>query len=64
MELIDSYGLEVLRNLLLKIREVGGAPIAYGIQESIVPLLAFRGIDELLNLYDNERMALESIGKA
>jgi anti-sigma B factor antagonist len=64
LELIDSFGLGVLRKLLLKIREVEGVAIAYGIQESIVPLLTFMALDEYLNLYDNEREALESIGKA
>lgn len=64
LELIDSFGLGVLRKQLLKIRDVGGTAIAYGIQESIVPLLTFMALDEYLNLYDNEREALESIGKA
>jgi anti-anti-sigma factor len=64
LEMIDSFGLSLLRKVLVKIRDKGGSSVAYGATEAVVPLFHFMSLDEFVTLYENERDALEAIGKA
>jgi anti-anti-sigma factor len=60
---IDSFGAHLLLKAFRSAREGGGTCVAYGANTAVSDLLAFLSFDDFLACYDNERAALEAIGK-
>jgi anti-anti-sigma regulatory factor len=61
---MDSFGAQLLLEILLQIKAQNSTAIAYGAQPQVRDFLSIMSIDEHVVLCDNERLALEAIGKA
>lgn len=63
LDLLDTAGIKLLSHLFVKIRDMNGVAIAYGGDSYMKELLGILGITEMVRLYENERDAMEAIGK-
>ncbi|MDD5674850.1 MAG: STAS domain-containing protein [Chitinivibrionales bacterium] len=64
LEVMDSFGAQIFMEVLLRIKAQNSTAIAYGAQPQVRDFLSIMSIDDHLVLCDNERLALEAIGKA
>lgn len=64
LDIVDSQGVSGLALLLEDIRTAGGRSVCYGANPAVRDLLHYLSLNELTACYDNERQALEAIGRA
>jgi anti-anti-sigma factor len=63
LDLLDTAGIKLLSHLFAKIRDIGGTALAYGGDGYTKELLGILGLSEIVRFCDNEREAMEAIGK-
>ncbi len=61
LDLMDSTGIAVFVQLLMKIKKVGGVSVAYGANEIITDLINLVSINELIDLCQDENAAIDFI---
>lgn len=63
LELIDSYGIQLLLEVIVQIHKHDGKSAAYGPNSMIREMFELLSLTEHIFCYDNERDALAAIGK-
>jgi anti-anti-sigma factor len=63
LDMVDTAGIHLCAQLFVRIRDMGGAVVTFGADESVRDLMDVLNLTDFVRNYDGEREALKATGK-